>query len=410
MKRSAVFLLVGLAACSSLKAPRFLKSSLSQNGLEVHDLGALSLSKEWTGDFYRSANASRAVGFKQDLPWRGRGTVGAPMQSFVAPRILSDNRVLLGLLGEGVQMRDLRSGAVLWSYLRPIGVGAELLVVDPYVYVASMDAHVAKLRLDTGEVVWTRKLNVESTGGLAMDAGVVYVTSTDNAIWALDEKSGSPLWSYRRPTPNASLYWSLKGSSKPIISMDGSKIFAGFTDGSVVAVNARGGDLAWERVLQSRSNLFKDADLGPVLSADGATLYVGQVDGDLVALNSRDGGVLWKRALQSVSVPALSEGTKDLYVSSLSGEVHQIRAADATVAWTVSHPSYGLASRVTPVRKGLVAVTWTSGPLTVLDSSNGKIVWQSQDKIESVAPPASDGERLLVLSTRNQLYRFVFKL
>lgn len=410
MKWSSVFLLVGLAACSSLKAPRFLKSSLKKDVLEVHDLGALSLSKEWTGDFYRSKGAKREVGFKDDLPWRGRGTVGAPMQSFVSPRILSDNRVLLGLLGEGVQMRDLRSGAILWSHVSRIGVGAELLVVDPYVYVASMDANVTKLRVDTGEVLWTRKLNVESTGGLAMEAGVLYVTSTDNALWALDEKSGSPLWSYRRPSPNGSLYWSLKGSSKPVISADGTKIFAGFSDGAVVAINARGGDLAWERVIQSRSNLFKDADLGPVISADGGTLYVGQVDGDLVALNSRDGGILWKRALQAVSSPSFSDDNKDLYVSSLSGELHQIRAADATVAWTISYPSYGLASRVTPIRKGLVAVAWTSGPVTVLDSTNGKIIWQSQDKIQSVAAPASDGERLLVLSTRNQLYRFVLKL
>ncbi|MEO5668294.1 MAG: PQQ-binding-like beta-propeller repeat protein [Bdellovibrionota bacterium] len=397
----------GLAACSSLRAPHPLTSASPQKPFEVRDLGALSLSKEWRGDLYRAKDVARKDVSKEDLPWRGRGTIGSPMQSYVAPRILSENRVLVALLGEGIQMRDLRSGALLWSYVKPIGVGAEPLVVEPFVYVAGMDSQVAKLRLDTGEVLWTRKLNVESTGGLAMDVGVVYVTTSDNAVWALDDKTGSPLWSYRRPSPTGSLYWSLRGSSKPLVSADGTKVFAGFSDGSVVAVNTHGGDLAWERVLQSRSNLFKDADLGPLLSPDGGVLFIGQVDGDLVAINSKDGGILWKRALQIVNAPGLSPDSKSLYVSSLSGELHLIRASDATEVWSVSHPAYGLASRATPVSDGLVAVAWTAGPLTLIDASDGKIVWTSADKIQTVAPPSSDGQRLLALSSRNQLYRFV---
>jgi len=404
-----LLLVLALASCSSFKAPSVFNSALPEGPLRVRDLGALSLSLEWRGDLHRSKELARGSGVKLEMPWRDRGTLGAPMQSFVAPRLLSDNRVLLGLLGEGVQMRDLRTGAILWSYLKPIGVGAEPLVVEPFVYVASMDSEVAKIRLDSGEIVWTRKLNVESTGGLAMDAGRVFVTSADNALWALDEKTGSPLWSYRRPSPSGSLYWSLRGSSKPVVSADGALVYAGFSDASVVAVQARGGDLAWERVLASRSGLLSDADLGPLLSPDGSALYVGQVDGDLVALSAKDGGVLWKRALRIVSAPSFSSDSKFLYVSSLAGELHQIRATDASLVWTVAYPSYGLASRTTSVKEGLVAVAWTSGPVTLIESSSGKIVWESDDKIQSVAPPESDGERLLVLSSRNQLYRFALR-
>jgi outer membrane protein assembly factor BamB len=406
VKKGGLLVLLGLAACTSLKAPRFLSSALPDDTLKVRDLGALPLSLEWRGDLFRSKGLVRSSGYQEDLPLRGRGTLGSPIQSFVAPKILTNNRVLLGLLGEGVQVRDLRSGALLWSYVSPIGVGSEPLVVEPYVYVAGMDSQVAKLRLDSGEVVWTRKLNVESTGGLAMDAGVVYLTSADNALWALDEKSGNPLWTYRRPSPSGSLYWSLRGSSKPVISADGSKIFAGFSDGAVVAVSARGGDLAWERVLQSRSNLFKDADLGPLLSPDGSRLFVAQVDGDLVALNPSDGGILWKRSVNAASAPAFSPNSQEIYVSSLSGELHQLRTVDGSEVWSASHSQYGLATRVATVRPDLIAVAWTSGPLTLLDPKTGIVVWKSLDKIQTVAPPTSDGERLLVLSSRNQLYRY----
>jgi outer membrane protein assembly factor BamB len=397
-----------MGACSSLKAPSYLKSALPESPfVGVRDLGALPLGRPWKGDLYRSKDKARTPVVSDEAPWSGRGSVGAPMQSFAAPRILSDNRVLTAVLGEGLRLSDLRTGATLWSYLRPIGVGAEALVVEPFVYVASMDSFVAKIRIESGEVVWSRKLNVESTGGLAMDAGVVYVTSADNALWALDEKSGEPIWSYRRPAPAGSLYWSLRGSSKPVVSADGSRIFAGFSDGAVVAVNARGGSLAWERVLQSRSNLFKDADLGPVMSPDGNTLYIGQVDGDLVALGTRDGGVVWKRAVQIVSAPSFSSDSKDLFVSSLNGDFHRLRASDASVVWTVSQQAYGLGTRAAIVNDKYVAVAWTMGPLTLFDAATGRKVWASADKIQTVAPPTSDGERLLVISSRNQLHRFV---
>jgi len=400
--------LLGLGACASLKAPSFIKPMTPNSSIQVRDLGAVSLSQDWMGSIYR-ADRSALPDKTVDYPWRGRAKVGAPIQSYVAPQILSDNRVLLALLGEGLQMRDLRTGALIWKYLKPLGVGARALVLEPYVYVANMNSEVSKLRLDNGEEQWTHKLNVESTGGIAVAQGVLFVSTADNAVWALDEKTGNPIWTYRRPTPNTSVYWSLRGSSTPVLSIDGGRVFVGFADGTAVALRAQTGDVVWERSLPSRSTLFKDFDLGPLMGKGGAQIFLAQADGDLVSLNTADGSVLWRRPLNVVATPTYDTARNLLFVASLKGEIHAVSANDGSVLWTQSAARSGLATSLVPFQKDKLLVTWTHGPLSIHSADDGSKAWESVGTLRSLAPASTDDARILVLSTRNELHRFAFE-
>lgn len=397
-----------LGSCASLKVPSIVKPIEPRSEFLLRDMGAIALASEWTGTMLRADRWNKTDETKY-YPWRGRSQVGAPIQSYVAPKILSDNRVLLSLLGEGLQLRDLRTGALIWKYLKPLGVGARVLVLEPYVYVASMNAEVAKLRLDTGQAQWVHNLGVESTGGVALAQGVLFVSTADNAVWALDEKSGRPIWTYRRPTGNSSVHWSLRGSSTPVVSLDGGRVFVGFADGTAVALRAQTGDLVWERSVAPRSTLFKDFDLGPVLSKNGSQLFIAQVDGDVVSLNTADGAVLWKRPIGAVSIPTYDPESHILYAASSNGGLQALSAADGSILWTQKMSRSGLASSVQTFQKDRLLVTWTQGPLMMLNAKDGSIIWESRSPIQSLAPASSDDTRILVLSTTQQLHRFVYE-
>lgn len=374
----------------------------------VRDMGAISLGAEWKGDVHRS---SRVIKSDKTLnfPIRGRSQLGSPIQSYIAPQILSDNRVLVSLLGDGLQLRNIESGAVIWTYIKPLGVGSKTLVLEPYVYVSNMNSEVAKIRLDSGEILWEQKLNVESTGGFALAHGMLFLNTADNAVWALDEKTGNPIWTYRRPISNSSVYWSLRGSSTPLISFDGGRLFVGFADGSAVALKTQTGDVIWEVVVPTRSALFKDFDLGPISNATGSQIYIAQADGDLLALNPASGAILWRRSLSVVSPMTYLADRDELFVSSYNGDFHAISARDGSVIWTQNNEKSGLATSVVPFQKDKLLVTWTHGPVSMHQAKGGASIWSSKSELRSLASASADETRILILSTRNELHRFVYE-
>jgi outer membrane protein assembly factor BamB len=338
--------------------------------------------------------------------WRERFSVGAAPQSFSAPIFVGGDRVIVATLGGGVRMLDVRSGAVKWQAEIPVGVGARPLVREPFLYVAGMDARVRKLRLSTGEQLWSASLPVESTGGLSLQEGLLYVTTADDGLWAIDESTGRGLWSYRRPGPTSSVFWSLRGAATPVVSSDGRQVFAGFSDGTVVGLDAHSGETLWERGFGDRTGMFRDADLQPVLSPDGASLFVALVDGDLIALRSSNGATLWSVAVNAASAPWLDEKGEALFVAGGDGSLKKVSVAEARLLWETDGGGRGVLSQPAGLGEVFVATTASRGGVQVFRRDTGELAWEYVDHVSGLAPPAFDGRRLVALSGRNELLVF----
>ena len=75
------------------------------------------------------------------------------------------------------------------------GTPSRALAADR-VYVPLADGRIVALRIDTGDVVWERRLGGPTTGLLALDDRV-YAGSNDNFFYALDAADGRVAWRWR---------------------------------------------------------------------------------------------------------------------------------------------------------------------------------------------------------------------
>ncbi len=386
------FFLVGtLSAEALIRSPKPPKLPL------MEALAAHSLSES-----YVEKNVSLG---KKDKTWQwnGRNSIGAPSQSFASPLPVGDGRVLLGVLGAGLQLRDLKTGALIWSLAIPLGVGAEPWLSEPFVYAAGMDAKARKIRLSTGEEIWKSTLSVESTGGVVVSRGAVYVTTADDSLWALDDGSGKPLWRYKRPSPTGSVYWSLRGAARPLISADGTRVFVGFSDGAFVALDAESGRVKWERNFGNRKGRFQDADLSPILGPNGRSVVLSLVDGDLIALSPENGDSLWSLALKCASSPVISNDGSRIFQASTDGHVYAIAPIEGRVEWKVKVSAAGSPATLGLLPEGKIAASLSGNGFKILETSDGKTLWEDASFWNSASAPVADGNRVMFMSARNQL-------
>lgn len=404
MRNICLLGLAALSGCASLRA--VFSSRLPESPLRVEELGAISLTEE-PGPHSRGsfATGERQARKAEVWQWRGNWAVGAGQQSFTAPIFLGGNDVLVVTLGGGIELRDLPSGIVRWSVPVPIGVAAQPVILGASVVVAGMDSKVRRLRLASGEEEWQARISAESLGGVAAAQGVVYVTTGDDGLWALDEKTGNTLWTYKRPTPSGSVYWSLRGNAIPLISPDGKRVYAGFSDGTYVALESISGHTLWERHFE-RSGRFRDADTTAALAADGSTLYLPLVDGDLLALKTSDGATVWSVPGGGAATPLLNDADKTLVYATGDGRVQKISTLDTKVQWSTSLGARGNGSQPVALGPKFLGVSTTHAGLVILDAGSGKLLWERDLGTGTLAPPAFDGRRMLLVTGRNRLLTY----
>jgi alcohol dehydrogenase (cytochrome c) len=103
------------------------------------------------------------------------------------------------------------------------------------------------------QLVWARQM--PTTGGRAgtsplIHNGIMYLVSPNDAILAVDAVTGSRLWEYRRQLPAIGdaegLIHHRYSGAKRGLALYGDKIFTVTSDNAVVALDARTGKVAWD--------------------------------------------------------------------------------------------------------------------------------------------------------------------
>ncbi|GGL04234.1 hypothetical protein Sme01_66340 [Sphaerisporangium melleum] len=272
-----------------------------------------------------------------------------------------------GIGSQGVlKALDTRTGAQIWA--SPMS-GATMsdgtpAVMDGTVYVGNETAdRVLAYDLATGARKWTgaESLGSWQDGVPTAAEGKVFI-GANNGIAARDAKTGATLWTYL--SPRSSLVSS--GSTPSAAAVKDGVVYMGFPSGAVVALDARTGNVFWERVLPG------DIYHGGVMSSPvvaGDTLFVGANNGRFYALATDTGQILWSHEIGTWvgAGPAVSGNTVvtgawdgNLYAYVPGGESAQ---RWATVTGTVSDPETGApiaGAKVTAVAAGQdTAVTST---------------------------------------------------
>jgi len=129
------------------------------------------------------------------------------------PVIVGENAII-GISGGKLVNLEVETGLPLWEVTvtpphgrseleRIADIDADPILVDRIVYVATYNGDLAAVDLASGSVLWRRSLSAHA--GLTAAAGTLYVTDSDDVVWAADPADGAGAWSqdglkYRRLT------------------------------------------------------------------------------------------------------------------------------------------------------------------------------------------------------------------
>lgn len=339
--------------------------------------------------------------------WRSIFALGAPAQSMVEPISLGGGEWIVATLGGGVGRWNLEKGFSRWQIEVESGVAARPLATSSALYFAGMDATLRKVNLNNGDIIWSKKLSAESLGGIALNGGFLYVNTADDTLLAVDEKTGNVLWKYQRPSKKANIYWSLRGQAVPTLSKDGKSLYVGFSDGVFVAFEAISGTTLWERKFEQVLRV-SDVDMTAALSPDQTRVYMVHADGALYALNAADGAVLWTMPNAAASSPLLDPQGAYVYQGTRHGELRKLNAKNGSVQWSRSYDNPGHISSVRLADNGILVFSGSHAGIYFVDSENGKLVHHVKTGVGPIAPVALEGERIFVVSPRNNLLRFRF--
>jgi eukaryotic-like serine/threonine-protein kinase len=267
-----------------------------------------------------------------------------------------------------------------------IGVGSSAIqsapaVANGVVYLSSDDHYVYALDAKTGNKKWTffRKDEMNAPPNLsdgeaesspAVGNGVVYVGSRapDHELYALDASTGSPIWPQPYPAGGAVL-------SSPRV-VDG-VVYFGSDDGFVYALDAATSLRIWQ--FQTGGHVRSSP------AVVNGVVYVGSDDGSLYAIDASTGKLKWRYLTGAAveSSPAVKDGR--VFVGSLDHYVYALNAVSGEPDWKYktgdqveSSPAIGF---------GRVFIGSDDWNLYALDEANGTPVWNYSTRREVESSP-----------------------
>lgn len=285
-----------------------------------------------------------------------------------------------------------------WGESTAMRFSAGPVVANGKVAVGTLNGDVLVFDAVTGEKLWQQNVNGELLAPPLMTAGLVLFRATDGRVIALDVQSGEQRWDTVREVPPLVI----RGLSAP--ATDGRRIYAGFDNGKVAALNLDDGSMIWEATIASPSGA---SVLEGIIDVDGNITHFGQevyatsYNGHAAGLAAESGEILWRRELSSVLTPAVAWG--QVLVTDIDSEVHAFDRLSGTSAWTQNKlRARGLTA---PAAFGdFVVVGDFEGYLHFLDLLTGEMqarISHGGDPLN--APPLVVDDLLIILSGDGEL-------
>jgi outer membrane protein assembly factor BamB len=275
--------------------------------------------------------------------------------------------------------------AQAWRYPTGNLIYSSPAVVNGVVYITSFDHNVYALNAATGAKRWSYTTGGQISSSPAVVNGVVYIGSYDHRVYALNAKTGARLWSYA--TSNA-VY------SSPAVA--NGVVYVGSVDHNIYALNAATGAKRWSY----------DA-AAPIYQASPAVangvVYAGGLD-SLFALDAATGAVLWSSgAAWGDSSPAVANGV--VYIGSADGSVYAFDVATGAKRW--SYATSDLVYSSPAVANGVVYIGSDDGNVYALNAATGAKRWSYQTGAPLwEASPAVVNGAVYIGSNSSSVYAF----
>lgn len=268
-----------------------------------------------------------------------------------------------------------------WKFRAQDAVIASPVIDDDVVYFSSLDKNLYAVNLQTGAQVW-KFATAEPNRSAPLIAGQsLYFLSGDGNVYCLDKKTAKVTWTFKTGGERKYELFAFADHIQSSPVLDGEMLYFGSGDSNIYALNATTGRLVWS---------YKT---GSVVHATPAikdnNLLVGSFDGYFYNLDKHTGKLVWK--FKSVGQryfpkgefsgqPAISGNT--VYVGSRDFNLYAINIKTGDCNWN-RYFTYGWSVGTPQFYKGLVInSTMDERIVAGMDTTNGAIAWRTTPQFD----------------------------
>jgi outer membrane protein assembly factor BamB len=212
-------------------------------------------------------------------------------------------RVFVGSSDRGLYAFHAEDGSQIWRFetlgfvqCRPL-YDAE----SDALYFGSNDGALYRVDAKNGKLRWRFMTNAEVSRQPVLSGGVLYASNANDTLLALNPETGELVWHQHRAPATG---MEVAGYAGPTVYRD--KVYTGFSDGTVLAFDAKTGAERWQPVdlsAEAEQTLGSvpeqlDVDTTPVPDQieAGAVVYVANYAGGVFALDAETGAQVWSNS------------------------------------------------------------------------------------------------------------------
>jgi len=275
--------------------------------------------------------------------WQYPEKAGAEL--FYSPPVLTpDGQLLVGSSGtdNGLVSLDAATGQAKWAqpFVAPNHWVAPPLVVDGTIYAANNGGTLYALELATGQKQWSLALNNSLWGAPATNGKLVFVTSLDHFLYAVDPAKQALAWKL-----------DLGGAAPGAVS----------------------------------------------ISSDGSTVYVGSFGKKVFGVDAASGSVRWTADVKDWVWGGPVSGSDSVYAADIAGNVYSFGAPNGKNAWPVLQPDGPITGSPLVLANGMLVAT-ESGTVFAYDATGSKL-WDAIIGGKIYTTPVAAGDRIAVAPT-----------
>ncbi len=240
---------------------------------------------------------------------------------------------------------DAKTGATNWKVELESEISAGPGVGDTLLVLGGPEGKVLGLDIDSGTVLWETSVTSEVLSPPVIDRNKVVVRTQDGRIYGFSIQTGKREWVFDTNIPNLTL----RGNSTPIAK--GGRIYIGFDNGKVAALNITDGSVLWQQNVinsQGKTEIDRIADIDGDIDVVATDLYLSSAADKTMSVATESGRVLWSQNIGSVTGVTVSR--RSLYLADNESIIHELNRMDGSRGWTqdallnrnLTKPSYYL--------------------------------------------------------------------
>src|SRR5215218_10418355 len=215
--------------------------------------------------------------------------------------------------------------SVRWRYQSEVTLNLTPAFDNERIYLPLAGGTIVALKAKDGQLFWRSEMGGELSASPVADENAVYVASETTVQPNEPQKSAGALRALGREGGVTQWMTPLVRPLRGALTVSGTKVFAGGSDGRAYAFDKRTGGVLWSIPF---ALAFSNQ---PV--AKGGRVYLGSEDGTLLALDEATGRLLWRYRTKGAIHGPVAVNDEYVFFGSGDGHVYALSADKGRLKW-----------------------------------------------------------------------------